>query len=195
MSFHKYFLNTMEGIENHNNLHKRSNGRHIKQPPHSQNYRNSKAFKIGLCGNINPHVENKIKPSQHSSFKGRSSNSVCIKERTDDTIGLNAMSQIFLITQIQSYFIEGKTVHQLLWSVVREIPEPIYLTAMPYKDTFVYFTQCGPTWSKETDTVFMIVKMVFFYMIPLLFMSIAYIQIIRVLWKSGKMPHHLMGEL
>lgn len=69
------------------------------------------------------------------------------------------------------------------------------MTAVPYKESFIYFTQCSPTWSTETDTVFMIIKMVFFYLIPLLFMSVAYIQIIRVLWKSGNAPHQAMGEL
>ncbi|XP_018568347.1 orexin receptor type 1-like, partial [Anoplophora glabripennis] len=38
----------------------------------------------------------------------------------------------------------------------------------------------------------MIIKMVFFYLFPLLFMSVAYIQIIRVLWKSGNAPHQAM---
>ncbi|KAG5868993.1 hypothetical protein JTB14_014374 [Gonioctena quinquepunctata] len=90
----------------------------------------------------------------------------------------------------------AKTAIGIIWIVALacEIPEPIYLTAKPYHESFVYFTQCNPTWSKETDTVFMIVKMVLFFLIPLLFMSIAYMQIIRVLWKSGNVAHQAMGK-
>lgn len=77
-----------------------------------------------------------------------------------------------------------------------EVPEGMYLTAKAYPDfpDKIYFTQCRPTWSDETDTIFMIVKMAVFYLLPLLFMSVAYIQIIRVLWKSGNVPHQAMGK-
>ncbi|KAJ8924451.1 hypothetical protein NQ315_007248 [Exocentrus adspersus] len=75
---------------------------------------------------------------------------------------------------------------------VTEIPEPISLTAVPFRESFVFFTQCRPTWSEQMDIIFMIVKMVCFYLFPLLFMSVAYIQIIRVLWKSGNAPHQAM---
>ncbi|KAH0821394.1 hypothetical protein GEV33_001397 [Tenebrio molitor] len=70
----------------------------------------------------------------------------------------------------------------------------IYVTTIPQVveiDT-VLLTQCAPTWSMETDTIFVILKMVMFYLIPLLFMSVAYLQIIRVLWKSGDVPHQMM---
>jgi hypocretin (orexin) receptor 2 len=77
-----------------------------------------------------------------------------------------------------------------------DIPEMIYVTTIPQVveiDT-VLLTQCAPTWSMETDTIFVILKMVMFYLIPLLFMSVAYLQIIRVLWKSGDVPHQMMGK-
>ncbi|KAH0821847.1 hypothetical protein GEV33_000944 [Tenebrio molitor] len=72
----------------------------------------------------------------------------------------------------------------------------IYVTTIPQVveiDT-VLLTQCAPTWSMETDTIFVILKMVMFYLIPLLFMSVAYLQIIRVLWKSGDVPHQMMDS-
>ena len=70
------------------------------------------------------------------------------------------------------------------------------MTTIPRVDDVdtVLLTQCAPTWSVETDTIFFISKMVMFYLIPLLFMSVAYLQIIRVLWKSGNVPHQIMGK-
>ncbi|KAK9887507.1 hypothetical protein WA026_023057 [Henosepilachna vigintioctopunctata] len=56
----------------------------------------------------------------------------------------------------------------------------------------IYFTQCAPSWENETDTYFTIARMVFSYTFPLLFMSIAYLQIIRVLWRSGQISHQVV---
>lgn len=58
----------------------------------------------------------------------------------------------------------------------------------------IYFTQCGPNWSKETDTIFLLVKMALLYAVPLVFMSFAYMQIIKVLWRSGRARNHAFGN-
>ncbi|XP_063905594.1 orexin/Hypocretin receptor type 1-like isoform X2 [Zophobas morio] len=90
----------------------------------------------------------------------------------------------------------AKTAIAIIWIVALacDIPEMIYVTTIPRVDEVdtVLLTQCAPTWSVETDTIFFISKMVMFYLIPLLFMSVAYLQIIRVLWKSGNVPHQIM---
>nr|XP_023024772.1 orexin receptor type 2-like [Leptinotarsa decemlineata] len=127
---------------------------------------------------------------------GKLSVSVTVSVLTLTFISVDRWYAICFPLKFKSTTGRAKTAIGIIWVVALacEIPEPIYLTAMPYKESFVYFTQCGPTWSTETDTVFMIVKMVFFYLIPLLFMSVAYIQIIRVLWKSGNAPHHAMDQ-
>ncbi|KAL1513582.1 hypothetical protein ABEB36_002977 [Hypothenemus hampei] len=87
----------------------------------------------------------------------------------------------------------GKTITAIciIWvvSVACEIPQSIYLVAVPYKDFDIYFTQCQPTYDVETDVINMITRMVMLYFVPLLFMSIAYIQIIKILWKSDNGPH------
>lgn len=81
---------------------------------------------------------------------------------------------------------------------VSDIPEAVTLHIVPKPELqeidTVYFTQCSPTWSQETDTIFLLVKMAFLYAIPLIFMSIAYIQIIKVLWKSGNTPNQAFGK-
>lgn len=79
-----------------------------------------------------------------------------------------------------------------------DVPEAISLQTFPKEElkdiNTIYFTQCGPNWSTETDTIFLIVKTAFLYAVPLVFMSIAYVQIIRVLWKSGNTPNHTLGK-
>lgn len=82
---------------------------------------------------------------------------------------------------------------------VSDIPEAVYLQTFPKEELqeidAIYFTQCGPNWSTEAETIFRLVTMAFLYAVPLAFMSIAYIQIIRVLWKSGHTPNHAFGKI
>ncbi|CAG9766133.1 unnamed protein product [Ceutorhynchus assimilis] len=81
---------------------------------------------------------------------------------------------------------KAKTAIGIIWVIafVCEIPETIYLVAEPYEEFKIYLTQCTPTWDDKTDIVFMIVRMAMFYFFPLILMSIAYIQIIRILWSN-----------
>lgn len=58
----------------------------------------------------------------------------------------------------------------------------------------IYFTQCEPTWSLDTDRNWMLLKMILLYAVPLIFMTVAYCQIIRVLWKSGNVHQHSLGK-
>lgn len=76
----------------------------------------------------------------------------------------------------------------LIVVVVTDTPEVVVYRTVKKEivqiDT-IYFTQCEPSWSLDTDTSWTILKMILLYAIPLGFMSITYCQIIRVLWKSG----------
>lgn len=73
-----------------------------------------------------------------------------------------------------------------------DIPELIVLTTLKrkLKVDVIYFTQCVPSWSYRAETTFNTLKIVLFYALPLLFMSVAYWQIVRVLWKSDNIPGH-----
>ncbi|XP_067005308.1 orexin receptor type 2 [Anabrus simplex] len=51
-------------------------------------------------------------------------------------------------------------------------------------------TQCVPSWSTDSERTFHIVKTIVLYTLPLLFMSVAYCQIVRVLWRSDNIPGH-----
>lgn len=56
--------------------------------------------------------------------------------------------------------------------------------------TEVYYTQCDVQWNKETDTIWNVSKTFILYIIPLIFMSFAYCQIVRVLWRTDKVLTH-----
>nr|CAD7443473.1 unnamed protein product [Timema bartmani] len=53
-----------------------------------------------------------------------------------------------------------------------------------------YFTQCLPTWSNKSEMTFTVIKTVALYTVPLLFMTVAYCQIVKVLWRSDNIPGH-----
>jgi hypothetical protein len=54
----------------------------------------------------------------------------------------------------------------------------------------LYFTQCGSSWSERSELTFHILKAVLLYTVPLVFMSVAYCQIVMVLWRSDNIPGH-----
>lgn len=58
-----------------------------------------------------------------------------------------------------------------------------------YRVETIFFTQCSPSWGHQSEVTFTIVKLVLLYTAPLLFMSVAYWQIVRVLWRSD-IPGH-----
>lgn len=51
----------------------------------------------------------------------------------------------------------------------------------------VYFTQCQPSWDDDTDLYSQLVKFALLYALPLLFISVTYYQIVRVLWRSARL--------
>lgn len=76
----------------------------------------------------------------------------------------------------------------IAWS---DFPELLVLHTVPSQSRVqtVLFTQCVWSWSQESQTTFTIVKLMLLYTLPLLFMSVAYWRIVRVLWKSN-IPGH-----
>ncbi|XP_053686039.1 orexin receptor type 2-like [Sabethes cyaneus] len=82
----------------------------------------------------------------------------------------------------------------VIWliGILSDLPEFLVLTTRRKKLRFdiKLFTQCVATWDKEKEKTFYIVKFVFLYSLPLLFMTIAYFQIVRVLWRSDTIPGH-----
>ncbi|XP_020296645.1 orexin receptor type 2-like isoform X2 [Pseudomyrmex gracilis] len=80
------------------------------------------------------------------------------------------------------------------WS---DFPELLVLHTVPSQSRVqtVLFTQCVWSWSQESQTTFTIVKLMLLYILPLLFMSVAYWRIVRVLWKSNIPGHNLSTRI
>jgi len=52
----------------------------------------------------------------------------------------------------------------------------------------ILLTTCAPNWSMEIDIVYVILRTLILYAVPLMFMSFAYYQIVRVLWSTESIP-------
>ncbi|KAJ0171628.1 hypothetical protein K1T71_013178 [Dendrolimus kikuchii] len=87
----------------------------------------------------------------------------------------------------------AKTAIRIIWtiSLIFNSPELIILTtekSVPLRFELEYLVQCVATWSPRSDLVWHIIKVFIIYTIPLLLMTVAYHQIVKVLWKSDKIP-------
>lgn len=96
--------------------------------------------------------------------------------------------------QFKSTTNRAKTAIVIIWIVamIIDLPELWVLDTEPYPKAKgeLVFTQCKPTWDLKTSQFFFLVlKLLILYAGPLIFMSIAYYQIIRVLSKSN-IPRH-----
>lgn len=82
--------------------------------------------------------------------------------------------------------------HAPTLNVCADIPDLVVLHTVPpthIKIKTILFTQCNISWSKKNQVIFIVVKLIFLYTGPLIFMSVAYWQIVKVLWKSD-IPGH-----
>lgn len=71
-----------------------------------------------------------------------------------------------------------------------DIPELVVLETSPREQisiTTIYFTQCQPNWGDDTELYSQLVKFALLYALPLLFISVTYYQIVRVLWRSARL--------
>ncbi|XP_054003912.1 orexin receptor type 2-like [Hylaeus anthracinus] len=83
-----------------------------------------------------------------------------------------------------------------IWAVALlfDIPELVVLHVTPPRHLrvkMIVFTQCSISWSSESQITFTVIKLIFHYIGPLIFMSVAYWQIIRVLWRNNIPGHNL----
>ncbi|KAJ2940899.1 hypothetical protein O0L34_g10160 [Tuta absoluta] len=90
----------------------------------------------------------------------------------------------------------AKTAILIIWllSLSFNIPEFIVLQVRPrvqLRFNIEYFMQCESTWDDESDLKWHVIKALFLYTFPLLLMTIAYCQIVRVLWRSDNIPGHM----
>lgn len=74
-----------------------------------------------------------------------------------------------------------------------DIPDLIVLETRQNRELRVdtiYFMQCTQSWGRDSELIFLIFKILFLYTLPLVFMTVTYWQIVRVLWKSDNIPGH-----
>lgn len=72
-----------------------------------------------------------------------------------------------------------------------DVPELLVLeTVQKTRRDTIYLIQCSAVWSQESETTYQIAKTIVLYVLPLWLMSVAYCQIVRVLWKSDNIPGH-----
>lgn len=79
-----------------------------------------------------------------------------------------------------------------IYYLLPDLPELIYLNIQDTLEikSIIYFDTCVPTWGPDYESIFQGAKFILLYFLPLGLMSIAYYQIVRVLWKSDNIPGH-----
>ncbi|XP_036147762.1 orexin receptor type 2 isoform X2 [Monomorium pharaonis] len=121
--------------------------------------------------------------------------SVSISVLTLTFISIDRWYAICFPLRFKSTTARAKTAIIVIWmiSLLFDIPELLVLHTVPSNSRVqtVLFTQCVCLWSQESQTTFTIIKLIFLYTMPLLLMSVAYWQIVRVLWKSDIPGHNL----
>ncbi|XP_046677263.1 orexin receptor type 2-like [Homalodisca vitripennis] len=120
--------------------------------------------------------------------------SVAVSVLTLTFISVDRWYAICFPLKFKSTTSRAKTAIIIIWllALMLDIPELIALRTVP-KDLrvkVIYFTQCVPSWTYRAEMTFNTLKIVLLYTFPLLFMSVAYCQIVRVLWKSENIPGH-----
>ncbi|XP_011049457.1 PREDICTED: orexin receptor type 1-like [Acromyrmex echinatior] len=125
--------------------------------------------------------------------------SVSISILTLTFISIDRWYAICFPLRFKSTTARAKTAIIVIWliSLLFDIPELLVLHTVPSNSRVqtILFTQCVCAWSQESQTTFTIVKLIFLYTMPLLFMSVAYWQIVRVLWKSDIPGHNLSTRI
>ncbi|XP_054275425.1 orexin receptor type 2-like [Macrosteles quadrilineatus] len=120
--------------------------------------------------------------------------SVAVSVLTLTFISVDRWYAICFPLKFKSTTSRAKTAIFIIWllALMFDIPELIVLTTVKkeLKVDVIYFTQCVPSWSYQAEMTFNTLKIVLLYTFPLLFMSVAYWQIVRVLWKSDNIPGH-----
>ncbi|XP_049764398.1 orexin receptor type 2-like [Schistocerca cancellata] len=116
--------------------------------------------------------------------------SVAVSVLTLTFISIDRWYAICFPLRFNSTTNRAKTAIGIIWfvSLAFDIPELVVLRARGRDWDSVLLTQCESTWSYDSEMVFHGAKSLLLYTLPLLFMSVAYYQIVRVLWRSDTIP-------
>ena len=118
---------------------------------------------------------------------------------------MNIKSKNLLVTAIcnpLSTLVYSKTgvilIMIFIWatSILPSLPEAVILSAVSFlnnrdsfpcvvEDIFWDLSSCVPAWSNSADFAYTCIKIIFLYLLPLLFMVSVYSRIIKILWSKG----------
>ncbi|XP_029673370.1 orexin receptor type 2-like [Formica exsecta] len=125
--------------------------------------------------------------------------SVSVSVLTLTFISIDRWYAICFPLRFKSTTSRAKTSIIVIWliALLFDIPELLVLHIIPSNSRVqtILFTQCVWSWSQESQATFTIVKLIFLYTVPLLFMSMTYWQIVRVLWRSDIPGHNLSTRI
>ncbi|XP_035732813.1 orexin receptor type 1-like isoform X2 [Vespa mandarinia] len=92
----------------------------------------------------------------------------------------------------------AKTAIAVIWTVsfLFDIPDILVLHTVPSESKVktILYTQCKSSLSHEKQTIFWAIKLTFLYVVPLIFMTLTYWQIVHVLWRSDIPGHNLTSR-
>ncbi|CAH2097865.1 unnamed protein product [Euphydryas editha] len=119
--------------------------------------------------------------------------SVTVSVLTLTFISMDRWYAICYPLKFKSTINRAKTAIFIIWvvSLLFNAPELVVLTTVktvPLRFELEYLVQCTAIWSSNSDLIWHIIKVVFIYTTPLVLMTIAYHQIVRILWSSEKIP-------
>ncbi|XP_076655672.1 orexin receptor type 2 isoform X2 [Halictus rubicundus] len=122
--------------------------------------------------------------------------SVTVSILTLTFISIDRWYAICFPLRFKSTTSRAKTAIIGIWAfaLIFDIPDLVVLHTIPpthIKVKTILFTQCDISWSQESKLTFTIIKVIFLYTGPLIFMSVAYWQIVKVLWTNDIPGHNL----
>ncbi|GLG94198.1 Tachykinin-like peptides receptor 86C [Gryllus bimaculatus] len=126
---------------------------------------------------------------------GKRTVSVAVSVLTLTFISVDRWYAICFPLKFKSTTNRAKTAIIIIWllALAFDVPELVVLEAVRKDDwslDTILLTQCVAHWRDDAEMTFTIVKSMLLYTCPLVFMSVAYCQIVRVLWKSDNIPGH-----
>ncbi|OXU28377.1 hypothetical protein TSAR_002231 [Trichomalopsis sarcophagae] len=126
--------------------------------------------------------------------------SVTVSVLTLTFISIDRWYAICFPLRFKSTTSRAKTAIIIIWVMALLFDIPDLLVFYTHQDRKLHgktilFTQCLPSWSRENQIAFNIIKLILLYTGPLMFMSFAYCQIVRVLWRNDIPGHNLSTRI
>ncbi|XP_052127345.1 uncharacterized protein LOC113208546 isoform X2 [Frankliniella occidentalis] len=120
--------------------------------------------------------------------------SVTVSVLTLTTISVDRWYAICFPLKFKSTTSRAKKAIIIIWLLALsfDVPELVVLETKRKAlgiDT-IFFTQCLPTWGDSSETTYHCVKTLFLFFLPLAFMTVTYVQIVKVLWSKTNIPGH-----